>query len=432
MIPSLPADPALAARLAVALLVGLVVGVEREWSGDREGERQRFAGLRTFGLYGLAGGLAGLLASTGWPAAGAVLLAGGIALAVTAYATSVRRPATEGAPPDVGATTEIAAVVVLALGAVAGLGRLGIAAGAAVLVALALGEKARLHGIVRHLDARELRTGLQFAVLALVVLPLLPAGPFGPGDAIRPRAIWTLVLVLLALDVAGWLARRIVGTSRGDAVTGMIGGLVSSTAVTLAFSRRSRSEPAAAESLALGVVGACTVLLPRVAVVSTLVAPSVARTLVTYLLPPLVTGLALVALAFRRGAPGPGTAPDDGRSPLRLWPALQMALAFQVALLAVPFVAARTGGAGVLASAAVLGLTDVDALTVSMSRLGSERGDAHLAAQAIAVGIVANTVLKLGLVLALGAPGYRARAGAGLVVLGVASGVGVWLGARVP
>ncbi len=428
MPPLLPDDLAIARRLAVALLVGLVVGIEREWSGDRDGERPRFAGLRTFALYGLAGGLAGLLGVGGWPVAGAVLLAGGIALTVTAYRDSLRRPA--AAAPDPGATTEIAAVVVLGLGLLAGIGRLGLAAGVAVLVALALGEKARLHGIVRHLDARELRTGLQFAVLALVVLPLLPTGPYGPGDAIRPRALWTLVLVLLALDLAGWLARRVVGTSRGDAVTGMLGGLVSSTAVTLAFSRRSRTEPAAAASLALGVVGACTVLLPRVAAIATLVAPAVARPLAAYLLPPFVVGLALVATAFRRGAHAGTAVPDgDGRSPLRLVPALQMTVAFQLALLAVPFVAARTGGAGVLATAAVLGLTDVDALTVAMSRLGLAADGPALAAQAIAVGILANTVLKLGLVLALGGAAFKVRAGAALGALGAASGVGLWVGA---
>lgn len=427
---ALPPDLAIAARLAVATLAGLAVGVEREWSGGREGAVGRFAGVRTFALYGLAGGLAGLLLGAGAPIAAGTLLVGATGIVVAAYLAASRAPP---AARDPGATTEIAALVVLGLGVLAGLGRLGVAGGGAALVALALGEKARLHWLVRRLGERELRAGLQFAVLALVVLPLLPVGPYGPAGAVRPRALWATVLVFLALDFAGWVARRAVGASRGYGVTGVLGGLVSSTAVTLGFSRRSRAEPAFGAPLALGVVGACTVLLPRVAAVSAALAPAVTRALVPYLAPPVLVGVALGALALRRrpATPGADAGGDDGASPLRLWPAVQMAVAFQLALLAVPVLRGWFGAAGVLASAAVLGLTDVDALTVSMSRLGEAPGAVPLAARAIAVGILANTLLKLGLVLALGEARFRRAAGAGLAALAAASALGVWIGGRV-
>ena len=158
----------IASRLAVAALVGLAIGMEREWSGHASGPQARFAGARTFLLLGLLGGLAGWLASRGFVAGAALLLAGGAALAVAAYVIGVQRT------QDVDGTTETAALVVLALGTVAGLGQLAIAGGAG----------------------------------ALVVLPALPAGPYGPLGGIRPRALWTVVLLFCALNFAGYLARR--------------------------------------------------------------------------------------------------------------------------------------------------------------------------------------------------------------------------------
>lgn len=425
----LPGDAALAVRLSVAALAGLAVGLEREWSHERDTRVAQFAGLRTFALCGLAGGLAGAFLGAGAEAAAAALLFGGAALAVVAYASSLRRVDVERDP---GATTEMAAVVVLGLGLLAGLGHMAVAGGAAALVALALGEKARLHWLVRHLGEHELRAGLHFLVLALVVLPLLPAGPYGPWDAVRPRELWGIVLVFSGLDFAGYAARRVVGLSRGYGLTGMIGGLVSSTAVTLGFSRRSRDEPMSSGALAFGVIGACTVLLPRVTVVSGALSPAVARALVPYVAPPLVVGVVLAVLAARRRAPaGEGDqVGSDGGNPLRLWPAAQMAVAFQLAILLIPLVRHWLGAAGVLASAAVLGLTDMDALTVSMSRLAESPAAAPMAARAIAVGILANTLLKLTLVLSLGSARFRKAAGAGLGALALASVVGLWLGAR--
>jgi len=192
----------IASRLAVAALVGLAIGMEREWSGHASGPQARFAGARTFLLLGLLGGLAGWLASRGFVAGAALLLAGGAALAVAAYVIGVQRT------QDVDGTTETAALVVLALGTVAGLGQLAIAGGAGALVVLALAEKTRIHGFVRRIGEQEMRAALYFAVLALVVLPALPAGPYGPLGGIRPRALWTVVLLFCALNFAGYLARR--------------------------------------------------------------------------------------------------------------------------------------------------------------------------------------------------------------------------------
>lgn len=408
------------APLAVAALSGLAVGLEREWSGHATGPAARFAGLRTFFLLGLLGGIAGLLLRQGLIGPAAAILAGGAGLAVAAYVVAARRP---GADPD--GTTEAAALVVLALGTLAGLGYLAIVSGATAVVVLALGEKTRLHGMVKRIGQVELRAALQFAVLALVILPLLPEGPYGPLGGIRPRELWIVVLLFSGLSFSGYLAQRVAGPRLGYPIAGLLGGLVSSTAVTLHFARQSRSEPAAGVPLALGVIGACTVLLPRVGIVAGILNPAVAAALLPLLALPAAAGVAMVAGSLIQGGPAAAAEPPT-RSPLRLGPAVRMALLFQVVLMAMVFVRSRFGSPGVIASAALLGLTDVDALVLSMTAMGTASATTQLAAQAITVGIVSNTLLKLGIALGVGAGGFRWRAAAGLVVLALSTGAGLW------
>jgi uncharacterized membrane protein (DUF4010 family) len=294
---------------------------------------------------------------------------------------------------------------------------------------LALGEKERLRTLVQRIGASELRAGLQFAVLALVVLPLLPAGTYGPLGGIQPRGLWTVVLIFTALNFAGYLARRAVGPERGYGVTGLLGGLLSSTAVTFQFSRQSREDPSSATGLAVGVVGASTVLIPRVLVLSLILNAQVAAALLPYLLPMAVVGAALVANAFRRQWSG---AEDDGHtdeveSPLRLASAIRLAIAFQLSLMAIDYVSENLGQYGVLASAAVLGLTDMDALTLSMNRLGDDSSQVAIAARAIAIGVIANGLLKLGLTLGLGGRGFRKLAGLGQVAMLATTIAALWL-----
>lgn len=403
----------IAGQLALAGLTGLAVGIEREWSGHASGPRARFGGVRTFLLLGLLGGIAGWLASGGWVALGAALTGGAALLAVLAYVVAAQQTG------DRDGTTETAALLVLATGGLCGLGYGSLGSGVAAVAVLALAEKSRIQGFIARMGEVELRAALRFAVLAGVVLPLLPPGPYGPYDAIRPRELWTIVLIFSGLNFLGYLARRAVGPDRGYGITGLLGGLVSSTAVTLSFSRESRSAPQYATSLALGVVGACTVVIPRVFAITLVLSQAVAEHLATYLVAPAIIGGGFVAYALVRGRPGPGRSDEPDRSPLRLLSAIKMVLAFQLVLLAVPAVQHLWGAAGVLGSAAVLGLTDMDALTYSMARLGSAEG-ASLAARAIAVGILSNTILKLALVLSLGSPGFRTAAAPGLVALAAA------------
>ena len=172
-------------RLVVAAAIGLAVGTEREWSGPRSGPHRRFAGLRTFLLFGILGGVSGLLIADDNVIAGCVLLAAGGAFNLIAYAMTVRRP---HQPLD--GTTEAAALVVLALGVLAALGQLALASGSTAVVVYALGEKERLHTLVGRIGKFEMHAALEFLVLALAVLPILPAGPFPGFFGIRPRLLW--------------------------------------------------------------------------------------------------------------------------------------------------------------------------------------------------------------------------------------------------
>jgi uncharacterized membrane protein (DUF4010 family) len=379
--------------------------------------------VRTFLLIGLLGGTAGLLYEWELPLAATTLLASGVLFVAIAYVMAVRRP---GISLD--GTTEGAALVVLALGVLAGLGQMGLASGAAAVVVLVLGEKKRLHWFVRHIGETEMRATLQFMVLALVVLPLLPKGPYGPLGGIRPRMLWSIVVLLSGINFAGFIARRTLGADRGYGIVGALGGIVSSTAVTFQFSRISVSEPALGISLAFGVVAACTVLLARVTVVAAVLNAPVALALLPYVVLPAMVGVVLLIVVMRRRRSTHATDADsDLKSPLRLWSAIQMAAVFQVAMMVVALAKNLWGDPGVTASALALGLTDVDALTVSMSRLGEAPNAVPLAARSIAVGILANTVFKLAVAAMLGAGTFRKTVTAGLALVSVAIGVGLWM-----
>ena len=412
----------LVVRLGIAALAGLAVGVEREWSGHATGPHARFAGVRTFFLLGLISGIAGWLLETGQPVPAVAIMAIAGALIVAAYIIAASRSV-----DAIDGTTEAAAILVLGMGLLAGAGYLRIASGAAAVVVLALGEKDTIRSFIGRIGQAEMRAALQFAVLALVVLPLLPAGPFGPYDSIQPRALWIVVLLFSGLNFIGYLARKTIGTAKGYPVIGALGGLVSSTAVTFSFSRQSRKDPDSSGPLAIGTVAACTVLIPRILVATLILNPRLLSSAAIALAPIFVAGGILLLLAWRslrRATPAEGAPPP--RNPLQLKSALQMAIGFQIVLLFLGF-ANQFGQTGVLASAAVLGLTDLDALTLGMNRLAEDPGQVTLAAQAIALGVIVNSLFKALLAVVLGSSRYRLMTVLALVAEAAAGAGGFWL-----
>jgi uncharacterized membrane protein (DUF4010 family) len=216
------------------------------------------------------------------------------------------------------------------------------------------------------------------------------------------------------------------GAGRGYPVAGLLAGVVSSTNTTFSFARLSRREPTLSAPLAIGTVAACTVLFPRVLIAAAVLNWSVARALVPYLAAPFLLGLLAVLTWWRRGDDAAaGAAPPA--NPLQIGPALQMAVVFQVVLFAVAGMHRLFGESGLMASGAVLGLSDVDALTISMSRTAGAGVAAGVAAKAIAVGILSNCVLKTGLAAALGTRPFTRLAGGVLVGMAVAVAVAIGL-----
>ncbi len=403
--------------LIIAALGGAAIGLEREWSGRTRGADRRFAGIRTCTLLGGLGGLSGLLWIQGMTAPAIILLAGTVAIVAAAYFV--------GSRSDLDSTTEVAALVVIGAGFLAGTGAYQLASGIIAITSLLLVEKSRLHGLVARIDDVGLRAGVHFAVMALVVLPLLPSGPFGPWGGLRPRELWALVLFFSGLSFAGYVTRRLLDTRRGSLVTGALGGLISSTNVTFTFARMSRAEASSAH-LGFGAVAANALLYPRVLIATAVLNPALAAPLAPYLLVPFVIAVVVALLGLRSSQESAEPAPPPS-NPLQLVAALQMVLLFQAVLMLVHLARSRWGEAGLLTSAAVLGLTDVDALTATMARSVARTSSLQLAALAIAIGVLSNTAMKLALALFIGRHRFRVIA-AGTLALMLLGGAGaVWL-----
>jgi uncharacterized membrane protein (DUF4010 family) len=408
-----------ALALLVAALGGAAVGVERQWSGHATGPLARFAGVRTFTLIGLLGGLSGQIWQWDVDALAIVLLVAGAALVVSAYVMSSRQ--------DVEATTEVAALVVLASGVSAGLGFAEVASGVIAVTVVLLVEKSRLHAFVARFEDVGLFAAARFAVMAVVILPVLPEGPFGPLGGVRPRELWMLVLFFSGLSYAGYLARAVVGDRHGYPLAGLLGGLVSSTNVTLTFARLSRDERANHLALAQGAVAANAVLFLRAIVATSVLSPALSVALTPVFLVPFFIGAAAVLMRWRTSERAhAGSAVQ--KNPLDLASALQMTVLFQAVLFLFAAADRWLGEAGVLGTAAMLGLTDVDALTMTMAR-GVSAGStpASLAVQAIGVGVLANTVVKIVLATAIGRGAFRAITLGGLLSMGAALVTMLWV-----
>ena len=397
----------------IAALGGAAIGVERERSGHARGPGARFAGVRTFTLLGGLAGLSGWLWAEGAPWLAAVLLAGAAGLVVVAYQAVAARD------PD--GTTEVAALVTLAAGVLGGLGHLALSSAVIAVTALLLIEKSRVHALVERLDDTAVRAGIRFAVMAIVLMPLLPAGPYGPLGGVRPRELWVFVLFFSGISFAGYIARLFVGASHGYLVAGLIGGIMSSTSVTLSFARASRREDdSVGRPLAYGVLAACTTLFVRVIAATAVLHFPLAWQLLPLLAAPFLVGVASVLIGLRR--------PHQERpevqtmqNPLQLGAALQMAVLFQAVLFLVEGVRATWGDVGLVVSGAILGLADVDALMISMAHTAAASGSVAAPATAVAVGILSNTLFKLALAASLSRQPFRRTAALGLAAMAAAS-----------
>lgn len=391
-----PETLSLLKALGTSLGLGLLVGLEREW------KRTEMAGIRTFGLVGLFGGLSGVLggAMGGW------LIAGGM-LACTALAVMGNLAALRKKDADPGLTTEYAMLAVFAIGALAGMQQLAPAVICAGTVMVLLHYKEPLHGMIRKVGAKDLREIARLVLVGLVILPLLPNQKMGYLGVLNPFKVWLMVVLIVGISLAAYLVGKFIGGAKSAVISGILGGLVSSTAATASVSRRSRAEGAAGIVLAAIVATAGAVVFGRVIVEVVLTAPAH----LWQLLPPLAVMMlwaGLVAAAMLWWAKRSGEQPGEEEAPSELKGAVMFGLLYVGVLYAVALAKEHFGDSGLYIVAAISGLTDMDAITLSTSGLvASGDVDPRTGWRVILLGGGANLVFKAGLAVVLGTGVYR-------------------------
>ena len=411
-------------RLSVSLAIGLVIGLERGWHARLEAEGERAAGFRTHALAGVLGGVWGAIARGGGDI-GLVALA--VAFATFTGVIAFDRYRETGHDGTFGATTVVAAMLAFALGAFAVVGDVQVAAAGGVVVAALLALKGVLHAWVQRLSWAELRSGLVLLAMTFVMLPLLPNRPIDPWGALNPFSLWLMTIMIAVLSFAGYAAIKIVGARRGVLLTGVGGGLVSSTAVTLNMARIAREHPEERNRLVASALVASATMMARILVVVGVINAA----LLSQLAGPVgAAGLALALVALFLLKSGGPEGDDDGqivlRNPFELATVLQFGALLTVISVLAKAVTVYAGDIGVYALAAISGIADVDAITLSMAQLGGAGSlGLEVAARAIAIVVAVNTVSKtvMGWIAGGSEVGWRLAIASGLAILAGALGL---------
>lgn len=398
--PTTTIDPIVARNFLIALLIGALIGIEREKKKDID-PGQAFGGIRTYTLLALLGAASAWLArelQTPWVFAAMLLVVG--AAVVASY---VRQG--QGSSDVPGLTSEVAALVVCLLGAMVVVGDATLAVALAVITSALLAYKQPLHGMVQRIGTNDLFAAIKLLIASCIVLPLLPDHTLDRWQAINPYTLWLLVILISAMSLLGYVAVRLLGASNGAALTGIAGGLVSSTATTLSFARSSVTMHGNGQALCAGVLLSWCVMALRVLVLVAL--------LNTALLPALLLPFGAMAgttgafalwhyLAGRRAptSPAPGTVSVS--NPFSLTAAMRFGALFALVMLATRIAQLHAPGFGVYLVSALAGLVDVDAITLSLARQSSDAAALTQAALAITIAVLSNTLVKAGMVLVLG------------------------------
>lgn len=382
-------------RCAVALGLGLIIGVERE--REKSGT---FAGIRTFPLISLLGCSAALINEcfAQWVfAVGLVVLA---AVVVTAYIYTAT-------PRSHGITTEVASLLCFLYGGLVWWDLSALAAALAVVTVLLLTSKEPLEGISQKIGHQDITAALQFGIITLIVLPILPDRTYGPLDVLNPHTIWLMVVLIAGINFVGYILIKVLGPQQGIGLTGLLGGIASSTALTLGFSRRSRTEAALAPEFALAIVLACAVMFIRVLVETYTVNPAVGRILLIPVAAASCTGLlcciAVWLVRRQRSVRLPDKEQVRTQNPFELWPAVLFGLLFGCILFIAKAAQVYLGTGGLYLSSVAAGVADVDPITLSLANLATTTVSPAVAARGIMLAAVANTIVKMA-VICIGAP----------------------------
>jgi uncharacterized membrane protein (DUF4010 family) len=385
-------------HLGIGIGLGLLVGLQRESVASR------LAGVRTFPLVTVFGSVCGLLSQSqgGW-----VIAAGLIALAAIVFMGKVAE--FKESPVDPGLTTEIAILLMYVVGAYLIIGYIEVAIALGGVVAVLLQFKGLLHGMVSKLGDDDIKAIMQLALISLVILPVLPNRTFGPYMVLNPRQIWWMVVLIVGISLVGYVAYKFLGENSGVVLGGILGGIISSTATTLSYSKRTSEAPGTERLGAIVIMIASTMLFLRLLAIIAAVAPA----FFPLASPPILLLLALMCgislFLWVRGRNETTPMPEQG-NPSNLKPAVLFAFIYAVTLLCVEAAKEHFGSTGMYTVAALSGLTDLDAITVSVSQLvGADRLPATQGWKLIILATMANFVFKGGLILVAGSRGLFKR-----------------------
>jgi len=391
--------------VSLALGLGLLIGVQRGWAVRDAPGGTRFAGIRTFGLIGLAGGLAGVLRPIA-PSEALILMAATAALILLGYGRM-----TEG-KETISGTASLVGLLALGCGYLATLGHGQVATTIAVLVTLVLALRSQLHHWLEHLTELEVGAIARFALIAGTILPLLPDQAYGPFDAWNPRHLWLVVVLVSAVSFAGYIACKRFGVRNGTLATAGAGALVSSTAVTAALAGHLRDGDGDRHLLSAAIAFASAIMFLRVLALVATLAPRVLPHIAFLLLPGAIAS-ALTMIWMLRSAAREGvgeTHPVAVRNPLDLAPAIGMMVLLMLFSLASRWMLAHYGQAGLAGTLALSGAIDVDSAIITLGGLPATALDTRTASLILAVPVVLNTVFKAA--TAIGVAGWSKGKGA--------------------
>jgi uncharacterized membrane protein (DUF4010 family) len=388
-------------HLGIALGLGLLVGLQRESVASR------LAGLRTFPLITLLGAVTGILSQLIQPQGAWLMAAGALALAILIL--SGKETDSRSGHLDPGLTTEIAILLMYGVGALLIVGPAEIAIAIGGITAVLLHFKGELQTAVARLTSRDMRVIMQFALISLVILPVLPNRTYGPYQVINPRHIWLMVVLIVGLSLTGYIAWKFFGEKTGLLLSGVLGGLISSTAATVSFSRRSKTSAEDSRGASIVILIATAIVYLRVMVEMAAVSTTMLQHATVPILILLLINLVGVVIFWGWGSPGSRSLPEQ-ENPSELRSALFFAGLYALVLFLVALTTDKFGNRGLFLLAGISGLTDVDAITLSTAQLVRlDRLSATEAWRVVVLAILANLAFKLGTIIFLGVGILRQR-----------------------
>jgi uncharacterized membrane protein (DUF4010 family) len=417
----------LLSRIALALGIGLLIGLERGWRRRDAQPGERAAGIRTFAISGLLGGVTGAIAqSLGGGANGGIVLAAGIAVHAGVMALFSREE--NRALGIFSATTAIAGMLTFALGAYALVGDERIAAAVAVAAAAVLAMREGLHRWVAKITWPELQSGLVLLAMTFVALPVVRDDQIGPFGGVNPREVWVIAIVLAGVSFVGYAAVKYLGASRGVLLAAAAGGLVSSTAVTVANARRAAAGEGSPRLLAAGVAVATAISYLRVVAIAAVLQPRLLLLMGPALIAAAATAVGFaVASLYRREADAVRQQMTAFRNPFELWSVIGFAIFLGAIIMLGRAAGELFGAAGAIVGATLVGLTDVDSVTVSMARLAPDSLSLQHAAYAVLAAVASNTVSKAAIAAMIGRGRFAVEIAAVSALCLVAAGLALEL-----